>query len=57
MVQTIIEMRHNDRTEAANEDTNRLSAEYKPVYYNGQLVTTKLLEELDLDLADFAALS
>ena len=55
MVLTIIEMRHNDRNEA-NSDT-KLSTEYKPVYYNGQLVTTKLLEELDLDVADFAALS
>ena len=57
MVQTIIEMRHNDRNMAIINDEQKLSTEYKPVYYNGQLVTTKLLEELDLDLADFAALS
>ena len=56
MVQTIIDMRRNDRL-TESFDYNKKSTEYKTVYYNGQIVTTKLLEELDLDVSDFAALS
>jgi len=58
MVHTIIDMRRNDKSaENTKFDDDIKSKEFKVVYYNGQIVTTKLLEELDLDVSDFAALN